>query len=145
MVEKYATNYGGMDLLIGELRRRSLSDVRSPERYRNPTYASQNIFIATGARNIVTIQEYNMISNRWDISRTIKIAELTNRTAFGLLMDQSQIHLIGGHDERTSGHYFDSVSCPQTELLFADIARGATISIISFLCDSSLLHTIWSR
>lgn len=84
-----------------ELRERAKSDGKTSELYRHTTSASRNIFLVTGAKDIVYIERYNMVSNRWDISRIIRISELSNVMDFGLLLNQSKIHLIGGRNRYT--------------------------------------------
>lgn len=93
---------------MNEYRRRSGSDDKSTNLYRNTADAADAIFALSCEAGIINVEKYNPIPNKWELHRNITVANLiTKRESFGLLFDRNIIVLIGG---RENNWYLNQVS-----------------------------------
>lgn len=103
VVEPFARKYECMDLVLNEYRRRTECNGKSTDLYRNATDASKCIFALSSEPDVINVEKYNPISNRWDLFRNITVTDLiTKRDSFGLVFDKDIIVLIGGKENQNS-------------------------------------------
>lgn len=103
VVESFAEKYECEKLVSNEYRRRAESDDIPTELYRYTADASKCIFALSCEADIINVQKYNPISNKWDLFRNIVVTDLiTKRTSFGLIFDKNIIFLIGGTENLAS-------------------------------------------
>lgn len=95
-VEKFAKRYNYADLVTKELRKRAESDGKAVELYRHSTVPMKSFFLASPEDDILVVEKYNAISDRWDLFCKTKMEAINDRMFSKLLLAEGKIFLIGG-------------------------------------------------
>lgn len=116
-VETFAKKHGCLEHVTNEYRRRIAIDDRATELYRYTTDNTKSLFAAHGelTSNMINIEKYNPITDRWELYRNIKTRDFDHRINIGLVYAEDNIFLIGrvhGQSSVSTASYFiSSIDC----------------------------------